>query len=147
MAWRRTGDKPLFEPMMAYFTEAYMPHSASMGSASHPVQRVLCPKISSIRFSVSFTEFITLDRKPDAGFMIKWYFTSFACWQAPFRQTQIWAYLVKCWGSVLVYPNSLTDICQQNGIFKIEYSHVIHGYGIDVLVWTWKMSTDRWGHQ
>ena len=30
MAWRRTGDKPLPEPMMAYFTEAYMRHLASM---------------------------------------------------------------------------------------------------------------------
>ena len=30
MAWRRTGDKPLFEPMMAQFNDAYMRHSASM---------------------------------------------------------------------------------------------------------------------
>ena len=26
MAWRRTGDKPLPEPMMAKFTDAYMRH-------------------------------------------------------------------------------------------------------------------------
>ena len=26
MAWRRTGDKPLPEPMMAQFTDAYMRH-------------------------------------------------------------------------------------------------------------------------
>ena len=26
MAWRRTGDKPLPEPMMAHFTDAYMRH-------------------------------------------------------------------------------------------------------------------------
>ena len=26
MAWRRTGDKPLPEPMMTQFTEAYMRH-------------------------------------------------------------------------------------------------------------------------
>ena len=32
MAWRRTGDKPLSEPMMAKFTDAYMRQSASMGS-------------------------------------------------------------------------------------------------------------------
>ena len=30
MACRRTGDKPLSEPMMAYFTDAYMRHSASL---------------------------------------------------------------------------------------------------------------------
>ena len=24
MAWRRTGDKPLFEPMLTQFTDAYM---------------------------------------------------------------------------------------------------------------------------
>ena len=26
MAWRRTGDKPLPEPMLAQFTDAYMRH-------------------------------------------------------------------------------------------------------------------------
>ena len=26
MAWHRTGDKPLFEPMLARFTDAYMRH-------------------------------------------------------------------------------------------------------------------------
>ena len=30
MAWCRTGDKPLFEPMMAYVAKAYMYYSASM---------------------------------------------------------------------------------------------------------------------
>ena len=30
MAWRRPGDKPLSEPMMADFTEAYMRPPASM---------------------------------------------------------------------------------------------------------------------
>ena len=30
MAWRRTGDKALSEPMMAQFNDAYMRHSASM---------------------------------------------------------------------------------------------------------------------
>ena len=30
MAEHQPGDKPLSEPMMAYFTEAYMRHSASM---------------------------------------------------------------------------------------------------------------------
>ena len=30
MAWRRTGDKPLSEPMMTQFNDAYMRHSASM---------------------------------------------------------------------------------------------------------------------
>ena len=30
MAWRRPGDKPLSEPMMTLFNDAYMRHSASM---------------------------------------------------------------------------------------------------------------------
>ena len=30
MAWRRPGANPLSEPMMAYFADAYMRHSASM---------------------------------------------------------------------------------------------------------------------
>ena len=30
MAWRLTGDKPLSEPMMTQFNDAYMCHSASM---------------------------------------------------------------------------------------------------------------------
>ena len=30
MVWRRPGDKPLSEPMMALLTDAYMRHSASM---------------------------------------------------------------------------------------------------------------------
>ena len=30
MAWRRSGDKPLSEPMMAYLNDAYMRHSVSM---------------------------------------------------------------------------------------------------------------------
>ena len=30
MAWRRPGDKPLSEPMMVWFTDAYMRHWASM---------------------------------------------------------------------------------------------------------------------
>ena len=30
MAWRRQGDKPLSEPVVAYFADAYMRHWASM---------------------------------------------------------------------------------------------------------------------
>ena len=30
MDWRRTGDKPLSEPMKAHVSDAYMRHSASM---------------------------------------------------------------------------------------------------------------------
>ena len=30
MAWRRIGDKPLSEPMMAWVGDAYMRHSASI---------------------------------------------------------------------------------------------------------------------
>ena len=50
MAWHRTGDKPLSEPMMAQFNDAYMRHSASMSEwcIYHiylcDVFCVLCPK-------------------------------------------------------------------------------------------------------
>ena len=30
MAWRRTGDKPLSEPMLPWFTDAYMGHWGEM---------------------------------------------------------------------------------------------------------------------
>ena len=30
MALRQRGDKPLFEPIMTYFTDTYLRHSASM---------------------------------------------------------------------------------------------------------------------
>ena len=30
MAWRQTGDKPLPEPMLTLFTDAYMPHKKEM---------------------------------------------------------------------------------------------------------------------
>ena len=36
MAWPRTGDKPLSEPMMTQFNDAYMRHSASMSQDAVP---------------------------------------------------------------------------------------------------------------
>ena len=33
MAWRRTGDKPLPEPMLTQLTDAYMRQSGEMSSA------------------------------------------------------------------------------------------------------------------
>ena len=36
MAWCRPGTKPLSEPMKACFTDAYLPHSASMSWLSSP---------------------------------------------------------------------------------------------------------------
>ena len=41
--WRLIGDKPLSEPMMAYFIDAYMRHSASMPyiNASH-IKDMVC---------------------------------------------------------------------------------------------------------
>ena len=33
MAWRRTGDKTLSEPMRTQFTEAYMLHQGKMSEA------------------------------------------------------------------------------------------------------------------
>ena len=38
VTWRRPGDKPLSEPMMAKFTDAYMRHSTSI---SQPTNRKL----------------------------------------------------------------------------------------------------------
>ena len=37
MTWRRPGDKPLFEPMMIYFADAYMRQSASKSQAIRPI--------------------------------------------------------------------------------------------------------------
>ena len=37
MAWRRSGDKPLSEPMMVNLSDAYMRHSASMSWNKHPL--------------------------------------------------------------------------------------------------------------
>ena len=34
MAWRRTGDKPLSDPLLSQFTDAYMRHKGEM---SQPV--------------------------------------------------------------------------------------------------------------
>ena len=30
MAWRQIGDKPLYEPMLTQFTDAYMQHKGEM---------------------------------------------------------------------------------------------------------------------
>ena len=30
MAWRRIGDKPIFEPLLTQFTDAYMQHQGEM---------------------------------------------------------------------------------------------------------------------
>ena len=35
MAWCRMGGKPLFDPMMALFTDAYKRHSATMNSCKY----------------------------------------------------------------------------------------------------------------
>ena len=42
MVWRRSGDKPLSEPIMFYLTDAYMRHSASMS------QRIDCSSKADI---------------------------------------------------------------------------------------------------
>ena len=36
MAWRRPGDEPSSEPIVVYFTDAYMVHSASMSYGPLP---------------------------------------------------------------------------------------------------------------
>ena len=36
MVWRRTGDKPLSEPTMVWFSDAYMRHSTSLSSRFYP---------------------------------------------------------------------------------------------------------------
>ena len=40
MAWHQICDKPLFEPMMAYFTDTYMHPSTSMSYRHNPCWRV-----------------------------------------------------------------------------------------------------------
>ena len=42
-AWRRSGDKPLTEPMMAWFTDAYMRHSVRVNIKVVPVD---CTEVS-----------------------------------------------------------------------------------------------------
>ena len=44
MAWRRTGDKPLSEPMIVLFADAYMRHLSSMGK----IGLCFCKKICEI---------------------------------------------------------------------------------------------------
>ena len=39
MAWRRPGDKPLFEPMLVYFPDAYVHHTASYIQGSIELSR------------------------------------------------------------------------------------------------------------
>ena len=41
MAWHRPDDKPLYEPIMAWFTDAYMRHSASMSFKGLTLKRVV----------------------------------------------------------------------------------------------------------
>ena len=51
MAWRRPGAKPLSEPMMVYFIDAYMCHSVSMSYVVNIFQERQigpAPSISSI---------------------------------------------------------------------------------------------------
>ena len=46
MAWRRPGDKPLSESMMAQFTDIYMCHSASMSCHGFQVECINTHNIS-----------------------------------------------------------------------------------------------------
>ena len=41
MAWRHSGDKPLYEPMMVNFTDANMRHSASTAPACIPMTSIV----------------------------------------------------------------------------------------------------------
>ena len=45
MAWRRTGDKPFSEPMLTWFTDAYMRHEGEM-SFKWCTCRILLMKVS-----------------------------------------------------------------------------------------------------
>ena len=47
MAWWRLGDKPLFEPFMAYFSDAYSRHSASL--CSYSLESIRVAYISGVR--------------------------------------------------------------------------------------------------
>ena len=60
MAWHRIGNKPLSEPMLTWFTDAYMPHSggdelSSMGNISSMEKTILCKKMFIVEKYV-FTE-------------------------------------------------------------------------------------------
>ena len=46
VAWRRTGDKPLSEPMMTQFNDAYMRHSASMSLDNNDVNKCQCQTLT-----------------------------------------------------------------------------------------------------
>ena len=43
MVWRKTGDNPLHEPMVAQVVEAYMRHSASVSEQVGQQSRTACP--------------------------------------------------------------------------------------------------------
>ena len=49
MAWRRTGDKPLSELLMAWFTDAYMRHLASMSAFPVEHSASVCSSAISIQ--------------------------------------------------------------------------------------------------
>ena len=55
MAWRRTGEKPLSEPMLALVTDAYMRHSASM--SYHNVNQIVLSRKAFIWYCVGENKF------------------------------------------------------------------------------------------
>ena len=57
MAWRRKGTKPLAEPMMPYFTDTYMRHSASMSLTHWPLGDL--GVISKIQISILFYRLVS----------------------------------------------------------------------------------------
>ena len=50
MAWHRTGNKPLSEPMMASFDDAYMHHLASMSWINSAQQKFILVVWGNIKF-------------------------------------------------------------------------------------------------
>ena len=51
MAWRLTGDKPLSEPMMAYFIDACIRHSDSMGQLKRDNFLKIMPEDGDTKYS------------------------------------------------------------------------------------------------
>ena len=60
MAWRQTGDKPLSEPMMTQFNDAYMRHSAS-GYGLPPLRSRFITWIDAALFPIRLIETASVD--------------------------------------------------------------------------------------
>ena len=76
MVWHWTGNKPLFETTMTYFTDAYMRHSASVSWCFIWVYHMSISKVENIRNMTSYRKWNTplySESYPGTGYQnIKW---------------------------------------------------------------------------